>query len=235
MLKLTDVTVSYGLRKALSGVSLEVGQGEFVTLVGANGAGKTTCLKTISGLLKPGAGNIEFMGERINGTAPHRLLEMGLAHVPEGRLLFPEMTVLEHLELGAVRAPADAPPFAERLEWCYTLFPRVKERRQQDAGTLSGGEQQMVAIARGLMSAPKLLMLDEPSLGLAPVIVDVLADIVRDLHRGGLSVLLVEQRVDLALRLADRGYVLETGRIVLADRASALLHNPEVKQAFLGI
>ena len=235
MLSVAEMSVRYGLREALSDVSFTVNEGELVTLVGANGAGKTTCLKTISGLLKPSRGRIEFLGQRIDGLAPHRLLAMGLAHVPEGRLLFPDMTVLEHLELGAVRARAGTRSFEDKLEWNFTLFPRLKERRDQRAGTLSGGEQQMVAIARGLMSTPRLLMLDEPSLGLAPIVVDALADVISALHRDGLTILLVEQRVDLALKLANRGYVLETGRVALQDSAAALLQNPQVKQAYLGV
>jgi branched-chain amino acid transport system ATP-binding protein len=229
------MSVRYGLREALSDVSFTVNEGELVTLIGANGAGKTTCLKTISGLLKPSKGRIEFLGQRIDGLAPHRLLAMGLAHVPEGRLLFPEMTVMEHLELGAVRARPETRSFEDKIEWNFTLFPRLKERRDQRAGTLSGGEQQMVAIARGLMSTPRLLMLDEPSLGLAPIVVDALADVISALHRDGLTILLVEQRVDLALKLANRGYVLETGRVALQDSAAALLQNPQVKQAYLGV
>lgn len=235
MLSVTNMSVRYGLREALSDVSFTVNEGELVTLVGANGAGKTTCLKTISGLLKPSKGRIEFLGQRIDGLAPHRLLAMGLAHVPEGRLLFPEMTVMEHLELGAVRSRPGTRSFEEKIEWNFMLFPRLKERRDQRAGTLSGGEQQMVAIARGLMSTPRLLMLDEPSLGLAPIVVDALADVISALHRDGLTILLVEQRVDLALKLANRGYVLETGRVALQDSAAALLQNPQVKQAYLGV
>jgi branched-chain amino acid transport system ATP-binding protein len=235
MLSVTGMSVRYGLREALSDVSFTVNEGELVTLIGANGAGKTTCLKTISGLLKPSKGRIEFLGQRIDGLAPHRLLAMGLAHVPEGRLLFPEMTVMEHLELGAVRARPETRSFEDKIEWNFTLFPRLKERRDQRAGTLSGGEQQMVAIARGLMSTPRLLMLDEPSLGLAPIVVDALADVISALHRDGLTILLVEQRVDLALKLANRGYVLETGRVALQDSAAALLQNPQVKQAYLGV
>lgn len=235
MLKLSGVSVRYGLREALHDVSLEVKQGELVTLIGSNGAGKTTCLKTISGLLTPSSGTIEFLGQNVAGHAPHRLLVMGMAHVPEGRLLFSDMTVSEHLELGAIRAAPDAPSYAARLEFCFSLFPKLKERRLQRAGTLSGGEQQMVAISRGLMSSPKLLMLDEPSLGLAPIMVDTLADVITALHGQGITVLLVEQRVDLALKLANRGYVLETGRVVLTDTAAALVANPQVKQAFLGV
>lgn len=234
VLKLKGVTVRYGLREALTGIDLDIEQGELVTLIGSNGAGKSTCLRTISGVLKPVAGSIEFLGKSVAGKAPYQLLSMGMAHVPEGRLLFPDMTVFEHLELGAIRAATGGRSFNDRLDWCHSLFPKLLERRSQKAGTLSGGEQQMVAIARGLMSAPKLLMLDEPSLGLAPVVVDSLGDVISQLHKEGLTVLLVEQRVDLALRLADRGYVLETGRVVLHDRASALLQNPMVKQAYLG-
>jgi branched-chain amino acid transport system ATP-binding protein len=235
MLRLEGVDVHYGRRKALSGISMEVREGEFVTLIGANGAGKSTLLRTISGLLTPSAGTIALDGEPIAGRAPHKLVSRGLAHVPEARQIFPDMTVRDHLELGAVRARDRDGPFARRLERVFALFPRLRERSGQRAGTLSGGEQQMVAIGRGLMSAPRLLMLDEPSLGLAPIVVDALADVVAELHREGLTILLVEQRVDLALRLADRGYVMETGRIVLADTADALLTNPEVKQAFLGL
>ncbi len=234
MLKLSGITVRYGLREALTGIDMEVQQGELVTLIGTNGAGKSTTLRTISGLLRPVAGRLEFLGHDIAGKAPHKLLELGMAHVPEGRLLFPDMTVLEHMELGAMRAASGGRSYTDRLDWCYSLFPKLLERRAQKAGTLSGGEQQMVAIARGLMSQPKLLMLDEPSLGLAPVVVDSLGDVIRQLHGEGLTVLLVEQRVDLALKLADRGYVLETGRVVLHDRAAALLENPMVKQAYLG-
>jgi branched-chain amino acid transport system ATP-binding protein len=235
MLRLEAVDVHYGRRKALESVSLEVREGEFVTLVGANGAGKSTLMRAVSGLIAPSAGTIMFRGEGIAGRRPHELVARGLAHVPEARQIFPDMSVRDHLEIGAVRANAGAGSFANRLERIYTLFPRLKERASQRAGTLSGGEQQMLAIGRGLMSGPRLLMLDEPSLGLAPIVVDALADIIADLHRGGLTVLLVEQRVDLALRLADRGYVMEAGRIVLADRAANLLDNPEVKRAFLGL
>jgi len=234
VLRLSGVTVRYGLREALTEIDIEVEQGELVTLIGANGAGKSTCLRTISGLLRPVAGRLEFLGHDIIGKAPHELLAQGMAHVPEGRLLFPEMTVLEHLELGAMRAAAGGRTFSQQLERCYRLFPKLQERRAQKAGTLSGGEQQMVAIARGLMSEPKLLMLDEPSLGLAPVVIDSLGDVIHQLHQEGLTVLLVEQRVDLALKLADRGYVLETGRVVLHDAAAALSENPLVKQAYLG-
>jgi len=235
MLELQGVSVRYGLREALHDVDLTVLEGELVTLIGSNGAGKSTCLKAVSGLLTPSAGKIRFLGKDVSGLAPHRLLAMGMAHVPEGRRLFPDMTVDEHLALGAIRADARAAPFGERRDWCFSLFPKLEERRHQRAGTLSGGEQQMVAISRGLMSSPRLLMLDEPSLGLAPILVDILADVISTLHKQGITLLLVEQRVELALHLADRGYVLETGRIVLTDSAIALRSNPKVKEAFLGV
>jgi branched-chain amino acid transport system ATP-binding protein len=235
VLSLAGVSVQYGRVRALSEVSLEVRQGELVTLVGANGAGKTTALKAISGLLRPTTGRIEFQGKRLDRLPSHRIVALGIAHVPEGRQLFPEMTVLEHLELGGLRARPGSPPFRDRLASAFALFPILDERKGQLAGTLSGGQQQMLAVARGLMSAPTLLMLDEPSLGLAPMVVQSLADVIRDLHRGGLTVLLVEQNVHLALELADRGYVLETGRVLLEDRASALLDNTQVKRAYLGL
>ena len=235
MLELTGVSVDYGRVRALTEVAIEVRRGEMVTLLGANGAGKTTALKTISGLLRPSAGQVRFDGQRIDGIASHRIVSLGVAHIPEGRQLFPDMTVMEHLELGALRARDDRRTLRERLAWVIGLFPILQERQWQLAGTLSGGEQQMLAIGRGLMSAPTLLMLDEPSLGLAPLVVDTLADVIRSLHQEGLTILLVEQNVHLALELADRGYVLETGRVILADRAGDLLENALVKQAYLGL
>jgi branched-chain amino acid transport system ATP-binding protein len=235
VLNLAGVSVQYGRVRALDEVSLEVREGELVTLVGANGAGKTTALKAISGLLRPSTGRIEFEGDRLDRLPSHRIVARGIAHVPEGRQLFPEMTVIEHLELGGLRARAASRPYRERLASVFELFPILEQRKHQPAGTLSGGEQQMLAIGRGLMSAPKLLMLDEPSLGLAPLIVEGLATVIRELHRAGLTVLLVEQNVHLALELADRGYVLETGRVLLEDRAAALLENTQVKRAYLGL
>jgi len=235
MLKVRGLRVRYGQREAVHGLDFEVRAGEIVTLVGSNGAGKTTTLKAISGVLRVAGGTVEFEGKRIDGLPPHAIIERGIAHVPEGRLLFKDMTVVEHLELGAIRAPRAGASFRERLDRAFELFPILEERRDQRAGTMSGGEQQMLAIARGLMSGPKLLMLDEPSLGLAPIIVDALADAIRSLHKAGIVILLVEQRVDMALLLADRGYVVETGRIVLEDRADALLVNPKVKEAYLGV
>jgi branched-chain amino acid transport system ATP-binding protein len=233
VLEIANLHVRFGRREVLHGVSLSVRPGEIVTLVGSNGAGKTTLLKTISGLVRPGDGSIVFDGERIDRMQPHAIIARGLVQIPEGRLLFPQMTVLEHLELGGLRAENRAGP-AAALDRVFGLFPILAERRYQKAGTLSGGQQQMVAIGRGLMAAPRCLMLDEPSLGLAPIMVDTLADTIVSLHRSGLTILLVEQRVDLALRLADRGYVMETGRIVLEDKADALLADERVREAYLG-
>jgi branched-chain amino acid transport system ATP-binding protein len=234
MLEIADLSFHYGRRQVLHGVSLKVAEREIVTLVGSNGAGKTTLLKTISGLRRPSAGTISFAGQRIDRLSPHKIIELGLVHVPEGRLLFPDMTVGDHLELGAMRAPASAPPYKQRLADVLSLFPILAERWRQKAGALSGGQQQMVAIGRGLRAAPRCLMLDEPSLGLAPIVVDTLADAVTALNREGLTILIVEQRVDLALRLAERGYVMETGRIVIEDRAEKLLNDPRVREAYLG-
>ncbi|MCZ7620814.1 MAG: ABC transporter ATP-binding protein [Xanthobacteraceae bacterium] len=233
MLKVANLHVRFGRRAVLRGVDLTVRQGEIVTLVGSNGAGKTTLLKTISGLERPSEGAISFDGERIDRMPSHAIIARRLVQIPEGRLLFPEMTVLEHLELGALRSKergGDADP----VDKVFALFPILAERRHQKAGTLSGGQQQMVAIGRGLMAAPRCLMLDEPSLGLAPIMVDALADTIVALHKSGLTILLVEQRVDLALRLADRGYVMETGRIVLDGGAKTLLADERVRQAYLG-
>jgi branched-chain amino acid transport system ATP-binding protein len=234
VLKVSGLKVRYGNREALHGIDLEVGSGEIVTLVGSNGAGKTTTLKAISGILRASDGQVEFGGERIDRLSPHAIIARGVVHVPEGRLLFADMTVMEHLELGALRAPSGKAGYAKRLDWVFELFPVLKERVAQRAGTMSGGQQQMVAIARGLMAEPKCLMLDEPSLGLAPIVVDTLADTILTLHRSGIAILLVEQRVDLALRLADRAYVLETGRVVLSGAADALAEDDRVREAYLG-
>lgn len=234
MLKVSGLKVRYGNREALHGIDLEVGTGEIVTLVGSNGAGKTTTLKAISGVLRATGGQVEFGGERIDRMSPHAIIARGVVHVPEGRLLFADMTVMEHLELGGLRAPSGKAGYARRLDWVFDLFPVLKERVAQRAGTMSGGQQQMVAIARGLMAEPKCLMLDEPSLGLAPIVVDTLADTILTLHRSGIAILLVEQRVDLALRLADRAYVLETGRVVLSGAADALAEDDRVREAYLG-
>ncbi len=234
MLEVETLHVRYGHKAALRGVSFNVREGEIVTLVGSNGAGKTTALKTISGLLRAHSGAIRFAGARIDRAATHAIISAGLVQVPEGRLLFPAMTVREHLDLGAVRARADAPRFETRLKMALDLFPILAERGAQKAGTLSGGQQQMLAIGRALMAAPRFLMLDEPTLGLAPVLIDQLADAILQLHREGLTILLVEQRVDLALRLASRGYVMQTGEIAFEDTAARLLADPRVKAAYLG-
>ena len=235
MLELRQVSIHYGKRQAVSEVRLQVQAGEIVTLVGGNGAGKTTTLKAISGLLPLSGGEIWWDGERIDGLGSHQILAKGVAHVPEGRLLFKDMTVLAHLQLGNLRSPLGAQGLRDSLQQMFKLFPILEERQQQLAGTLSGGQQQMLAIARGLMARPRLLMLDEPSLGLAPIVVDTLADIIRLLHSQGMSILLVEQRVDLALQLAQRADVMETGRITLSGDAADLRSNPEVRQAYLGL
>jgi branched-chain amino acid transport system ATP-binding protein len=233
LLVVEDVDVYYGEVQALWGVSLDVYEGEIVTLLGSNGAGKTTTLRTISRLLRPRRGRILFQGQEIHGLSPHSVVELGIAQVPEGRRLWPNMSVWEHLRLGAYpsRARADLDAQRERM---VQLFPRLGERRDQPAGTLSGGEQQMVAIARALMSRPRVLMLDEPSLGLAPLVVKEVFDVVRSIRDAGTTVLLVEQAVSRVLEIADRGYVLETGRVVLQGTSADLLANPEVRTAYLG-
>jgi branched-chain amino acid transport system ATP-binding protein len=235
MLEITDLHVSYGRKAVLHGVSLKVAQGEIVTLIGSNGAGKTTLLKTISGLIQPRSGTIRLEGRSISGEAPHRIIESGIVHVPEGRLLFPDMSVREHLDLGAIRARADAPPVATRLAEVFELFPILAERQAQKGGSLSGGQQQMLAFARAMMAAPRFLMLDEPTLGLAPVMIDQLSDAITRLHRSGITLLIVEQRVDLALALADRGYVMQTGSVVMTGDARTLLADPGIKAAYLGL
>ena len=229
MLKVNDINVYYGSIHAIKGVSFEVNDGEIVTLIGANGAGKSTILNTISGLLHSQTGSIEFMGESIQSVPAHKLVAKGLAQVPEGRRIFLQMTVEENLEMGAFTQPR-----ADNLERVYAQFPRLKERRRQVAGTLSGGEQQMLAMGRALMSHPKLLMLDEPSMGLAPILVDQIFDIIRSLHQSGTTILLVEQNAQMALSVADRGYVLETGHIVTTGTGAALLEDESVKKAYLG-
>jgi branched-chain amino acid transport system ATP-binding protein len=234
VLRLEDVHVAYGSCETLHGVSLEVREGEIVTLVGSNGAGKTTTLKTVSGLLTPRSGRVVFRGADVTGAPPHRLVRGGLAHVPEGRRIFAALTVRENLETGGFTV-RDRRALAAALERAFALFPRLRERSAQPAGTLSGGEQQMLAIARALVSAPRLLLLDEPSLGLAPLLVqEIFREIARINREDGVTILLVEQNAHLALRLASRGYVLETGRIVLEDRCEALLADPQVREAYLG-
>jgi len=234
MLRLRDVRVFYGDMQALHDVSFEIEQGEIVALVGANGAGKTTTLKAISGLLRPAAGRIEFDGTRLDAVPAHDVAKLGIAHVPEGRRLFPLLTVEENLDLGSM-APGARARRAETKEWVFKLQPRLAERRQQLAETLSGGEQQMCAIGRGLMARPKLLLLDEPSLGLAPILVNELFATIAAINREGVTILLVEQNVRRSLALAGRGYVLENGRIVLSGPAADLRVNPHVKKAYLGL
>ncbi len=233
LLAIHEIDVSYGAIQVLRQVSLHVMPGELVSLIGANGAGKSTLLKSIVSLLKPTRGQILFSGETIEGAPAHSLASKGLALVPEGRGIFPEMTVLENLQMGAY-SRSDKHAIQHDIEHAYSLFPRLAERRTQQAGTLSGGEQQMVAMARALMSKPRLLLLDEPSMGLAPILVQKIFDVIKTINREGVSVLLVEQNAQLALTLAQRGYVMEHGEITLHDAASALLNNPAVKAAYLG-
>ena len=234
MLEVEDLHVSYGPLAALRGVSLRVPRGAIVTLIGANGAGKSTTLRAISGLLTPTAGRILLEGQPIHGRLPHEILALGIAHVPEGRQIFPDLTVRENLRLGAFRERRAA-AVAGRLEAVFAEFPVLAERRKQLGGTLSGGEQQMLAIGRALIAEPRLLMLDEPSLGLAPLYVERVLEIIRRLNARGVSILLVEQRAQAALSIAQRGYALQTGRIVLEDEGARLLDNEEVKRAYLGI
>ncbi|WP_366923051.1 ABC transporter ATP-binding protein [Metallumcola ferriviriculae] len=234
MLKVKNINVAYGDLQVLWDVSLEVKEGEFVALLGANGAGKTTILNTISGLLHPMQGSIEFTGEEISSIPGYRTADLGIAHVPEGRRLFPEMTVRENLEIGSLSKEAKKKR-KQTMEEVYQLFPRLKERHKQEAGSLSGGEQQMLAIGRGLMALPKLLMLDEPSLGLAPVIVDQVFEIARDINKKGVTILLVEQNVAHTLQHCNRAYVLENGRVVMKGTGNELLHDEHVKSAYMGI
>ena len=232
MLKVDGIHVYYGSIHAVKGVSFEVGEGEIVTLIGANGAGKSTVLNTVSGLLHPRTGSVQFMDQDLKGIAPHRVVERGLAQVPEGRRIFLQMTVEENLEMGAYTQPGSS--IAPGIADVYKRFPRLEERRRQVAGTLSGGEQQMLAIGRALMSSPKLLMLDEPSMGLAPILVEQIFDIIKELHAAGTTILLVEQNAQAALSVADRAYVLETGRISLSGTGAELMASGKVQKAYLG-
>jgi branched-chain amino acid transport system ATP-binding protein len=234
LLRVTGLETCYGDLQALHGVTLEVPEGQIVSVIGSNGAGKTTTLMTISGVLHPRAGAIEFEGRRIEGLKPAEIVEAGLGHVPEGRQLFPSMTVEENLLMGACTRRARAAR-AETLEQVYSLFPRLRERRRQVADTLSGGEQQMVAMGRGLMSRPRLLMLDEPSLGLSPMLVTAIFAIIREINRAGATILLVEQNVFRALKLSHRGYILENGQIVAEGPSEQLLRDPQVRTAYLGL
>ena len=233
-LLLEDVHTYYGSIHALKGVALEVHEGEVVTLIGANGAGKSTTLRSINGLNTPREGRIVFQGKDITRRPPHEIVSMGISQSPEGRRLFPHMTVLENLEMGAFQRN-DRSQIKEDLDRVYSLFPRLAERKSQRAGTLSGGEQQMVAMGRALMARPKLLMLDEPSMGLAPIFVEKIFEIVNEINEQGTTILLVEQNALMALDAADRGYVLETGRVALADDAKALRENEQVQKTYLGI
>ena len=232
MLKAENLNVYYGPIHAVKGVSFEVNEGEVVTLIGANGAGKSTSLKTISGLMRSRGGAIEFMGKSIASTPAHKIVELGIAHVPEGRRIFTSMTVEENLDMGAFTVRGgNIDADKERV---FEQFPRLKERRKQIAGTLSGGEQQMLAMGRALMSHPKLLMLDEPSMGLAPILVEQVFDIIASLHKAGTTILLVEQNAEMALSIADRAYVMETGRITLSGTGKELAASEEVQKAYLG-
>jgi branched-chain amino acid transport system ATP-binding protein len=231
LLDVEDVVVRYGTIAALKGISFTVGEGEIVALLGANGAGKTTTQKTVSGMLRPAVGSITYAGRRIDGIPAHDLIRLGICHVPEGRHVFPLMTVSENLDMGAFRFKTVDKVELERV---LEMFPRLRERYKQQAGTLSGGEQQMLAIGRALMGKPRLLLLDEPSMGLAPLIVAQIFDIVREINRAGVTVLLVEQNAAQALALADRGYVLETGEIVLSGTGRELLADDRIRAAYLG-
>lgn len=233
LLEVQNLHVYYGNIHALKGISFTVEEGEIVTLLGSNGAGKSTTLRTISGLLRPREGQVILEGRRLDGVPPHEIVEMGVAHVPEGRRIFGRLTVLENLLMGAF-VRKDPKGIQDDLERVFTLFPRLKERMHQVAGTLSGGEQQMLAIGRGLMARPRVLLLDEPSMGLAPVLVEQIFETIQDINRQGTTVLLVEQNVYMALTIAHRGYVLETGSIAIAGTAGELRANKRVKEAYLG-
>jgi branched-chain amino acid transport system ATP-binding protein len=233
VLEVEEIDAFYGSIQALRGVSLEVNDGEIVTLIGANGAGKSTTLRAINGIVHPRHGRIRFQGEDITREGPHDIVARGISQSPEGRRLFPRMTVTENLEMGAFQR-RDRTEIKDDMERVFELFPRLQERRDQKAGTMSGGEQQMCAIGRALMARPKLLLLDEPSLGLAPIFVERIFEIVEQINKQGTAILLVEQNALMALDAADRGYVLETGRVVLADKASALKGNEQVRKTYLG-
>ena len=234
MLEIKDLTVNYGAITALHGISLSIRQGDIVTLIGANGAGKTTTLRAISGLIRPAGGEIFYQGARLNNLPPHKIVARRLSHVPEGRMVFANLTVLENLHMGAYLQRNKA-VVARELEYVFTVFPRLLERQKQIAGTLSGGEQQMLAIGRALMSKPKFLMLDEPSLGIAPILVKTIFEKIVEINRQhGITILLVEQNANLALEISRYGYVLESGRIILEDHSAALRQNPKVRSAYLG-
>lgn len=233
MLKIENLNVYYGSIHALKGVSLEVNEGEIVTLIGANGAGKSTLLKTLSGLLKPKEGTIEYMNKSIAGKPPQGIVKAGITHVPEGRRVFAEMSVEENIELGAFLRK-DKAGIQKDFQKVYEIFPRLYERRKQSAGTLSGGEQQMLAMGRGIMANPKILLLDEPSMGLAPLMVKTIFEVIKEINKEKTTILLVEQNAHMALSIADRAYVLETGRVILSGTAAELSESEEIKDAYLG-
>ena len=233
MLEIKDLKVSYGMIQAIKGISFEVNKGEVIALIGANGAGKTTILHTITGLLNADSGSVTYEGKDITRMPGHKIVSMGIAHVPEGRRVFANMTVLQNLKLGAYTRK-DKAEIAETLEMVYTRFPRLKERKNQLAGTLSGGEQQMLAMGRALMSNPRIILMDEPSMGLSPLLVSEIFDIIKVISEGGTTVLLVEQNAQKALSIADRAYVLETGNISLSGKASDLINDESVRKAYLG-
>jgi len=234
VLKVSEIDVYYGDMQALRNVSLDVNQGEVVSVIGSNGAGKSTLLKTVSGMLRPRAGSISLNGSQISQAPTSKIVESGISHVPEGRQIFPTMTVLENLEMGA-QFPRTRKVRRETIEQVFTYFPRLKERLEQKAGTLSGGEQQMLAMGRGLMSLPTLMMLDEPSLGLAPVLVSTIFEIIEQINRQGTAILLIEQNVFHSLKISDRGYVLENGEIALSGAGQELLENPHIRKTYLGL
>ncbi|MDE7320999.1 MAG: ABC transporter ATP-binding protein [Lachnospiraceae bacterium] len=233
MLEVRDLEVYYGMIQAIKGISFEVNEGEVIALIGANGAGKTTTLHTVSGLLAPKAGTVTFEGKDITKTPAHKIVSCGMAHVPEGRRVFASLSVYQNLKMGAYTR-SDKEEIEESLRMVYTRFPRLEERKNQPAGTLSGGEQQMLAMGRALMSRPRIILMDEPSMGLSPIFVNEIFDIIKQVSAGGTTVLLVEQNAKKALSIADRGYVLETGKIVLEGKAQELLEDESVKKAYLG-
>ena len=234
MLSIKNVDTYYGEVQALHNVSLEIQKDEIIAIIGSNGAGKTTLMKSIMGLVKPRHGTIEFCGERLDGLSGWDVVKKGVIYIPEGREVFPDMTVLENLEMGAYSKKYSVKELRKKLEHAYELFPRLKERNWQLAGTLSGGEQQMLAVGRGLMSRPKVLMMDEPSLGLAPLVVQGIFDIIREINRQGVTILLIEQNANMALKIADLAYVLETGTITMSGTGAELLADEKVKEAYLG-
>jgi branched-chain amino acid transport system ATP-binding protein len=231
ILKISGLKVNYGGIEAVKGIDFTVTSGQIVTLIGANGAGKSSTLRTIAGLVKPKAGTVEFLGENVTGLAPSAIVQRGVVMVPEGRRIFPDLTVQENLRIGAYLRRDD---LSRDLAWVYELFPRLKERSWQFGGTLSGGEQQMLAVGRALMSRPKLLMMDEPSLGLAPLVVKGIFDIIREVNRQGVTILLIEQNANMALKIADRAYVMETGSVTMEGTGRELLENEQIKAAYLG-